>query len=99
MYVKELDILLTVKILKNTRALLSLGKLCDENGLSFVETTGFDYFCNKKHDSDYRETGATRYHGQESKFQGKTIALHNIDCSLKRPIFASKIFVVCVRRQ
>ena len=31
-YVKELDIFLTMKVLDNTPAVLSLGKLCDENG-------------------------------------------------------------------
>ena len=30
--VKELDIFLTIKVLENTPAVLSLGKLCDENG-------------------------------------------------------------------
>ena len=30
-YVKELDIFLTMKVLENTPAVLSLGKLCDEN--------------------------------------------------------------------
>ena len=34
-YVKELDILLTMKVLENTPAVLSLGKLCDENGYSY----------------------------------------------------------------
>ena len=29
-YVKELDMFLTVKVLENTPAVLSLGKLCDE---------------------------------------------------------------------
>ena len=33
-YVKDLDILLTMKVLENTPAVLSLGKLCDENGSS-----------------------------------------------------------------
>ena len=33
--VKELGIFLTVKVLENTPAVLSLGKLCDENGYSF----------------------------------------------------------------
>ena len=33
-YVKELDIFLTMKVLENTAAVLSLGKLCDENGYS-----------------------------------------------------------------
>ena len=32
MYVKELDIFFTMKVLENTPAVLSLGKLCDENG-------------------------------------------------------------------
>ena len=34
-YVKELDIFLTIKVLENTPAVLSLGKLCDENGYSY----------------------------------------------------------------
>ena len=34
-YVKELDIFLTMKLLDNTPAVLSLGKLCDENGYSY----------------------------------------------------------------
>ena len=33
-YVKELEIFLTMKVLDNTPAVLSLGKLCDENGYS-----------------------------------------------------------------
>ena len=32
-YVKELGIFLTMKGLENTPAVLSLGKLCDENGV------------------------------------------------------------------
>ena len=31
---KELDIFLTMKVLEDTPAVLSLGKLCDENGYS-----------------------------------------------------------------
>ena len=34
-YVKELDIFLTMKVLDNTPAVLSLGKLFDENGYSY----------------------------------------------------------------
>ena len=33
-YVKELGIFFTVKVLEHTPAVLSLGKLCDENGYS-----------------------------------------------------------------
>ena len=39
-YVKELDILLTMKVLENTPVVLSLGKLCDENGYSYEWING-----------------------------------------------------------
>ena len=34
-YVKELDIFLTMNVIENTSAVSSLGKLCDENGYSY----------------------------------------------------------------
>ena len=37
-HVKDLDIFLTMKVLENTPAVLSLGKLCDENGYSYEWT-------------------------------------------------------------
>ena len=39
-HVEELDIFLTMKVLENTPAVLSLGKLCDENGYSFEWING-----------------------------------------------------------
>ena len=39
-YVKELDIFLTMKVLENTPAVLSLGKLCDENVYSYEWING-----------------------------------------------------------
>ena len=39
-YVKELDIFLTMKVLENTPAVLSLGKHCDENGYSYKWANG-----------------------------------------------------------
>ena len=39
-YVKELAIFLTRKVLENTPAVLSLGKLCDENGYSYEWING-----------------------------------------------------------
>ena len=39
-YVKELDIFLTMIVLENTPAVLSLGKLCDENGYSYEWING-----------------------------------------------------------
>ena len=40
MYVKELDIFLTMKVLENTPPVLPLGKLCDENGYSYEWISG-----------------------------------------------------------
>ena len=39
-YVKELGIFLTMKVLENTPAVLSLGKLCDEKGYSYEWING-----------------------------------------------------------
>ena len=39
-YANELDIFLTMKVLENTPAVLSLGKLCDENGYSYEWING-----------------------------------------------------------
>ena len=39
-YVKELDIFLTMKVIENTPAVLSLGKLCDEHGYSYEWING-----------------------------------------------------------
>ena len=39
-YVKELDVFLTMKVLENTPAVLSLGKLCDDNGYSYEWING-----------------------------------------------------------
>ena len=39
-YVKELYIFLTMKVLENTPAVLSFGKLCDENGFSYEWING-----------------------------------------------------------
>ena len=39
-YVKEFDIFLTLKVLENTPPVLSLGKLCDENGDSYQWING-----------------------------------------------------------
>ena len=39
-YVRELDIFLTMKVLEDTPAVLSLGKLCDENGYSYDWISG-----------------------------------------------------------
>ena len=40
MYVTELDIFMPMKVLENTAAVLSLGKLCDEKGYSYEWING-----------------------------------------------------------
>ena len=56
-YVKELDIFLTMKVLEDTPAVLSLGKLCDEHGYSYewincqkphLSKNGIRIQCNKE---------------------------------------------------
>ena len=46
-YVKELDIFLTMKVLENTPAVLSLGKLCDEIAYSYEWINGKKYISLK----------------------------------------------------
>ena len=50
-YVKELDIFLTMKVLENTPAVLSLGKLCDEHGYSYEWINGQKPQVKKKKNS------------------------------------------------
>ena len=52
-HVKELGIFLTMKVLENTPAVLSLGKLCDENGYSYEWINGQKPHLIKR-DSDTR---------------------------------------------
>ena len=40
MYVRELDLFVTVKVLEDTPAVLSLGKLCEDHGHSYDWTSG-----------------------------------------------------------
>ena len=55
--VKELDIFLTMKVLENTPAVLSLGKLCDDNGYSYEWINGQKPHLIKKRDSDSLQHG------------------------------------------
>ena len=63
-YVKELDIFLTMKVLENTPAVLSLGKLCDENGYSYEWINGQKPHLTKKRVSD------TMQHGELRSYRG-----------------------------
>ena len=66
-YVKELDTFLTMKVLENTPAVLSLGKLCDENGYSYEWINGQKPHLIKKRDSD------TMRHGELRSYRGSRL--------------------------
>ena len=59
-YVKELDIFLTMKVLENTPAVLSLGKLCDEHGYSYEWINGQNHISHQKRYSDAMQHGKLR---------------------------------------
>ena len=60
LYVKELDIFLTMKVLENTPAVLSLGNLCDENGYSYEWIKWSKTTSHQKRDSDTLQYGELR---------------------------------------
>ena len=59
-YVEELDIFLTMKVLENTPAVLSLGKLCDEHGYSYEWINGQKPHLIKNGMSDTMQHGELR---------------------------------------
>ena len=59
-YVKELDIFSTRKVLENTPAVLSPVKLCDENGFSFWVDQRSKTTCRLKRDSNTVQNGNLR---------------------------------------
>ena len=59
-YVKEFDIFLTMKVLENTPAVLSLGKLCDENGYSYEWINGQKPHLIENRNSDHLQHGELR---------------------------------------
>ena len=64
-YVKELDIFLTMKVLENTPAVLSLGKLCDEHGYSYEWING-----QKATTSHYKTYSDTVQHRERRSDRG-----------------------------
>ena len=84
-YVKELDIFLTMKVLEDTPAVLSLGKLCDEHGYSYEWINGQKTTCHLKRYSDtvqHRELRSDRGSWFVSEFFLQ-FALFNIHVTFK----------------
>ena len=73
-YVKEMDIFLTMKVLENTPAFLSLGKLFDENGYSYEWIIGQNHISLKT----VFEYNATRRTSFQSWFQACQQVLHPV---------------------
>ena len=65
-YVKELAIFLTMKVLENSPAVLSLGKLCDENGYSYEWINGQKPHLMKKYSN-------TMQHGELRSDRGSRL--------------------------
>ena len=61
MYVKELDIFLTMKVLEFSPAVLSLGKLFDENGFSYEWINGQENHISLKTGFGYNTTRRTSF--------------------------------------
>ena len=69
-YVKELDIFLTMQVLDNTPAVLSFGNLCDENGYSYewingqkqhLIEDGIRIICNTENFRSYRGSRLVKF--------------------------------------
>ena len=75
-YVKELDIFLTMKVLDNTPAVLSLGKLCDENGYSDGWINGQKTTCHPKTGFEYNSTRRTSFLSWFQGCQVRPLDLH-----------------------
>ena len=75
---KELDIFLTKKVLENTPVVLSLGKLCDENGYSYEWINGQKPHLIKKRDSDNLQNGKLRFLSGFQACQVRPLHLHQL---------------------
>ena len=82
-YVKELDILLTMKVLDNTPAVLSLGKLCDENGSSYEWIEGQKPHLIFKRDSDVLQHGELRSYCGSRLVKFVLLILHRLQRHLR----------------
>ena len=77
-YVKELDIFLTMKVLENTLAELSLGKLCNENGYSYEWVNGQEPHLIRKKGFEYSAIRRTSFLSWFQACQVRPLDLHQL---------------------
>ena len=77
-YVKELVIFLTMKVLENTPAVLSLGKLCDENGYSYEWINGQKPHLIKKRGLGFHAARRTSFLLWFQAYQVRLLDLHQL---------------------
>ena len=59
-YVHDLDLFVTVQLLDDTLAVLSLGKLCEENGYSYERSKRFKTTADQKWEGNFLQNGKFR---------------------------------------
>ena len=97
-YVKELDVFLTMKVLEDTPAVLSRGKLCDEHGYSYEWINGQKTTSHLKRYSDtvqHRELHSDRGSWFINEFFLK-LSLFNIHDTFKAGNWSSYVFLKLV---
>ena len=89
-YVKEFDVYLTMKVLENTPAVLSLGKLCDENGYSYewingqkahLIKNGFRIPCNTENFVPIVVPGLSNSSSRSDSSTSRTLSRQESHCS------------------
>ena len=89
-YVKELNIFLTMKVIENTPAVLSLGKLCDENGYSYewinsqkphLNKNGIRFACNTENFVPIVVPGLSNSSSGSDSLTSRTLSRQESPCS------------------
>ena len=95
-YVKELEIILTMKVLENTPAVLTLGKLCDEHGYSYEWINGQKNHISSKTLFGYNATQRTSFRSWFLVCQRLKLALFNIHDTFKAGNWSSHVILKLV---
>ena len=101
-YVKELEIFLTTKVIENTPAVLSLGKLCDENGYSYewinsqkphLNKNGIRFACNTENFVPIVVPGLSNSSSGSDSSTSRTLSRQESPCSTSSSSSSSSLTV------